>query len=557
MQELEIVHRSKNLIKKGEIELLFDELSLWLEKQDREKDEISFFSTTHDNLILLSSRYKGIINNRLQGVEEPRLIEIQKAKISKNLLTIVNSIEHFFQNGEMTTLNKERILIPSKKVEISLSFNRNFDSFSTTDQEWILKAITSLLNMEEGEVKINKLERGSVIITFELEENKALELKELAKMGVLSFLGLKSLSVSEDTIKNENFIEEKTKNLTSIKLLDLLTQFLLWCSGAIVFVLKQLPSEKNKYIGIGASILSMSVFAMVSSFFAFSTIVDHPFMAIPISLAWGVFIFSLARYMVASIYSGAQRYKQPYMSILRAIPRLAILAFIAITVAVPLQLKIFETKINLELFISAKRSLQDTFEEDLNQKEELIAQIEEEISNSESTLEQAKQDFLAEADGKSVSQGRGPLFEALEANYEKLLREHQVLLATNDSLVIIAQSEKDLIQNQYQSELATLDSNGKKSGFLERIMAKGNLLNRAENTSLWWTNLLITCLFIMIFLSPILIKILSPKGPYEVFIEDLETAEIEDVKKWKIKLGARSRSQVTYDPKLGKKNYQG
>src|SRR5258708_6198025 len=84
-----------------------------------------------------------------------------------------------------------------------------------------------------------------------------------------------------------------------------LTLFLWWCAGAVETALARYPSEKAKYEGIGGAVLTTGELAFVSGFYAvFSWIAGGPYralIAIGFGLLWGLAIFNLDRYIVASL----------------------------------------------------------------------------------------------------------------------------------------------------------------------------------------------------------------------------------------------------------------
>jgi hypothetical protein len=69
--------------------------------------------------------------------------------------------------------------------------------------------------------------------------------------------------------------------------------FLLFCSGASLFLLKQedCKIEQNKYAGIGSAVFFTALFAFISFSYAMHTIFRNIFVSIALGLVWGLFIF--------------------------------------------------------------------------------------------------------------------------------------------------------------------------------------------------------------------------------------------------------------------------
>jgi hypothetical protein len=67
-------------------------------------------------------------------------------------------------------------------------------------------------------------------------------------------------------------------------------RFFLFCSGVEQEVLKQCPTDTNKYVGIGATVLFTGVLAFFSSAYAIHTVFDSYFFAVLFGLIWGLMI---------------------------------------------------------------------------------------------------------------------------------------------------------------------------------------------------------------------------------------------------------------------------
>ena len=72
--------------------------------------------------------------------------------------------------------------------------------------------------------------------------------------------------------------------------------FLIWLSGASRQVLAQCPTERPKFVGLGAAILVTAGMAAVSLSFALFTALKAPlWVAVIFALLWGLAIMSLDR----------------------------------------------------------------------------------------------------------------------------------------------------------------------------------------------------------------------------------------------------------------------
>src|SRR5210317_1074043 len=124
-------------------------------------------------------------------------------------------------------------------------------------------------------------------------------------------------------------------------------KFLLFCSGIDLKILEKCPSDENKYVGIGATVLFTGILAFFSAGYALFTVFDSYALAIIFGLVWGMMIFNLDRYIVSSMKSHGSFWRD----LMVAFPRLAMAVLLALVISKPLELKIFEKEINAELIV--------------------------------------------------------------------------------------------------------------------------------------------------------------------------------------------------------------
>ena len=122
--------------------------------------------------------------------------------------------------------------------------------------------------------------------------------------------------------------------------------FLWWCAGAHQKLLKQFPSEYSKYSGIGGVILATFVLAALAGGYAVYSVFGNWLWTIAFAIVWGLIIFNFDRFLVSTMRKyGVSRGQQIKM----AIPRIILALLIGITIARPLELKIFEKEIDVKV----------------------------------------------------------------------------------------------------------------------------------------------------------------------------------------------------------------
>ncbi|AXX28276.1 DUF4407 domain-containing protein [Actinosynnema pretiosum subsp. pretiosum] len=117
-------------------------------------------------------------------------------------------------------------------------------------------------------------------------------------------------------------------------------------AGARVEVLQKAPGDVAKHAAMGGVLISTSLVAMVSAFFALnSTLGLHWAVAAAAGAAWGVLIFNFDRMLMFSMGRGSGLIKGG----VSALSRVLLAAVIGSIVSMPLVLKIFEPEIRDEL----------------------------------------------------------------------------------------------------------------------------------------------------------------------------------------------------------------
>jgi len=315
------------------------------------------------------------------------------------------------------------------------------------------------------------------------------------------------------------------------------SHFLWWCAGAYQDLLKDCPSEQTKYAGLGGVILATFVLAALSAGYAIYSVFNNPLWAVAFAIIWGLVIFNFDRFLVATMRKyGVSRNKQLWM----AAPRLALALLIGVTIARPLELKIFEKEIDVQVTENRhkKMLLNDSLLTLENQHVLVAAQQERDRltvrkTSLEDTLHRLQQAYVQEADGTGGSQKRGidKLTRLKQQAYQSALNQAtpeltQLTTAIHyqDSLIAGVQAAKDIKNRNYESQV-TADV-----GFLEKNKALSDL--SAKEGSVFWANLLISLLIILIETGPIVSKLIMSTGPYDLALarkELLQMAEEEDL----------------------------
>lgn len=304
--------------------------------------------------------------------------------------------------------------------------------------------------------------------------------------------------------------------------------FLWWCAGVVPELLQLYPTEKAKYEGIGGAVLTTGVLAFFSGFYAIYTTLATGDYAILISVVfgviWGLAIFNLDRYIVSSLRK-AQRLRETWMP---ALPRIGLAILIGITLSKPLELRLFQNAIagqaaiNRDQAVTAKRaSLVQSSR--LGELDADLAAIDRETARAEARAQLLEDDFRHEADGTAGSRRYGYSEVARVKEAEAVQARRQVTDAQQRLRQI--QSDRDKAGAQINQELEVFRQN-LGDDFLTKMKALSDL--SAGSSAVWWISMFVAFLLVGLEITPVLVKILSPVGPYDVkldAINDVETNE--------------------------------
>src|SRR5579871_22232 len=123
-----------------------------------------------------------------------------------------------------------------------------------------------------------------------------------------------------------------------------------WLRGLIGIkedVLDWVPANRAQYAFFGTIVLNTGLLAAVAMFTALTKIVSAPLaLLIPAALLWGWIILSIDRWLIASTHGV---YPSNLSRILVFAPRLVLAALIALTIAEPLTLRIFQPALDRQV----------------------------------------------------------------------------------------------------------------------------------------------------------------------------------------------------------------
>ena len=405
-----------------------------------------------------------------------------------------------------------------------------------------------------------------------------------------------------------------------------LQNFFILCSGADREIINEYPTEWNKFAGIGATIFLTACLALLSGAYAMHFVFENGFVSVLFGIFWAIVIFNLDRYIVLSLRKEkiptstdiqrepdsnkkeelkTERNRLLWHQTLMASPRFVIALIIAVTVSKPIELRLFQNRIDKELENTVK------IEDEKFDKEEVKRNTE--LNNQLASLNKQEQDDkLAVFSNNPIYQDAKTKIPNLETNIkgkEQQIASNQKIIDANQYqetryrittnpvtnevtrtpyIVLLPNAtarakieENKTLGSERQKFLSELAEQKKKQNDVETSLseqataisdkyksAKDNVSQQIENlnktyierktawinankrsadlparlealgnissfgNSIWWASFVITLLFISLETAPVVVKLLTKRGPYDERLDAIEyQAYIEESKK--------------------------
>jgi len=395
-----------------------------------------------------------------------------------------------------------------------------------------------------------------------------------------------------------------------------LQNFFILCSGADKEIINEYPTEWNKFAGIGATIFLTACLALLSGGYAMHFVFENVWVSVLFGVFWAIVIFNLDRYIVLSLRKEkiptstdikrepdqnkkeelkSERNRLLWHQALMASPRFVIALIIAVTVSKPIELRLFQNRIDKELentvkvedakfdeeeqrrldelnkqLASINKQEQDDksavfsnnpiyqdaktkipkLETDINGKEQQIASNKKIIDanryketryktrtnpitnetertsyvvwlpnatavakiNENKTLENERQKLLTELSEQKQKQ----------SGVETSLSEQATAISDKykSAKDNVSQQIDNLNKTYLERKTAWVNANKRSADLPARLEALGNI--SSFGNSIWWASFVITLLFIALETAPVIVKLLTKRGPYDEKLDALE-----------------------------------
>ena len=315
----------------------------------------------------------------------------------------------------------------------------------------------------------------------------------------------------------------------------------LWkACGADSYVLERSTyTDHVKYACLGGIVFATGFMAAMAGGYAFYVIfgprgsgaADLPvdylavLMSIVFGCIWGLIIFNIDRFIVASTGKGDGTEAITFDEIKAAIPRILMGIIIAFTISKPMELKMFSTEIDVKLVENQQDQKKKFTEKIATDFDPKIADLREEIAELRSFLKEKEEEKISselaysleiDGDGGTGNRGFGPVAREKDSTRQRIMREFQELKLELKPRINDFQEEINELKKEKKFQISTKENVANKlNGLSERI----NILHDIVD---WKLTLFITLLFMTIELTPIFFKMMLIKSPYDFMNDNIK-----------------------------------
>jgi hypothetical protein len=339
---------------------------------------------------------------------------------------------------------------------------------------------------------------------------------------------------------------------------------LFWkAAGADAFILSRSTySDQIKYFCLGGIVVATAVMAGLSGGYAFYTIfkpklsdvtelweksggqsvinnlegysetidLGTTLMAIVFGIIWGLIIYNIDRFIVASTGKGDGTEAITWGELKGALPRIIMGCIIAISISKPLEIRILKGEIDAKLQVKqeelkeeAVRTIEDKYANRIKEQTVKITEYQQQIDQAEDAYtkaEKAFQEELMERPGGTAS-GYGPDAKRKEIIMNDRKEDRNSIRAKYEPLIADLNEQIKSYITQKNGEIANISVGlSGLDGLAERIV-----IAEEEYPAVSW---FLTFLFLAVELTPIFFKLMLTKSPYDYMSDHYKALELAE-----------------------------
>ena len=321
-----------------------------------------------------------------------------------------------------------------------------------------------------------------------------------------------------------------------------LMRFLWKCAGGDRFLLERATySDQIKYMCLGGVVFATGAMAGLAGGYAFytifapkssdvinktSTVVDNlnhvptdiptVLLSIVFGIIWGLIIFNIDKFIVTSTGKGDGTEKITWDEFKGAIPRILMGMIIAITISKPIEIRMFQTEINLAVQKEQEKEKNALITQANKNYEVKVGETKAKLGKIQNDIDQKKELILnlREAIKGEIYEkgGCGPRCESLKDQVVILEGQIKDLESTTEYKNSLVDGRRYELEKQKDISLAET-----KGASLDGLLIR---IKKAHEEAGWEISLFITLLFMAIELTPIFFKLMLTKTTYDYLAEN-------------------------------------
>ncbi len=323
-------------------------------------------------------------------------------------------------------------------------------------------------------------------------------------------------------------------------------QFLWKCAGGDKYLLERATySDQIKYMCLGGIVFATGAMAGLAGGYAFYTIfspktsdvinktktivntIDNVsvdtttvILSIIFGIIWGLIIFNIDRFIVTSTGKGDGTEEITWLEFKTAIPRILMGMIIAITISKPIEIRMFQTEINLAVQKEQEKEKNSLIAQANTNYEAKVKEIKGKLGQLQTTIDEKNRqvadlriEISKEITGKNNNGAAyGPRAKELER--QAVLLESQIKSLENTEEYKNSLQDRRRYELQKQNDIAIAE---KKGASLDGLLIR---IQKAHEIAGTWISLFITLLFMAIELTPIFFKLMLTKTTYDYLSEN-------------------------------------
>lgn len=308
---------------------------------------------------------------------------------------------------------------------------------------------------------------------------------------------------------------------------NLIYRFLVLCAGSDEDILRKCPrSEHIKHAGFGALVLVPATLALYSMTYAISTFVENQTLYILAGLTWGGIVLLFDRFIVSTLRKKDSVLKDAFSFTFAS--RLVFSIFVGIVIAHPLVLLYFHNSIDVELdkveyatkdsILYNNKVQKDAYRTNIDTLDRKLKGIQEKIDFQERLIQNEVAGEVRGDNRTTGEYGQGPAFQNAIAYRDILYQERNQLIKSNTQRKLEDSLEIVKLDTKMQNDTNRLTFS---RGYLDREKALSKLSGDYPiiNVTTWFLILF----FIFVDILPVTWKVLTNRGPYDDYLNEVES----------------------------------